>query len=77
MQVNDFSQAVETLTSGRADVIVNDGLAVLDYLKQKPNADIKIAVKSEKTPAAHFPLRKDGTLKKISEKYFGEDISTK
>lgn len=95
VQVNDFSQAVETLTSGRADVIVNDGLAVLDYLKQKPNADIKIAVKSEKTPAAHFPLRKgsddltqainksiaklrkDGTLKKISEKYFGEDISSK
>ncbi len=95
VQVNDFSQAVETLTSGRADVIVNDGLAVLDYLKQKPNADIKIAAKSEKTPAAHFPLRKgsddlteainksiaelrkDGTLKKISEKYFGEDISTK
>ena len=58
VQVNDFSQAVDTLTSGRADVIVNDGLAVLDYLKQHPDADIKVAATSEKTPAAQLPFRK-------------------
>lgn len=93
VQVNDFGQAVETLQSGRADVTLNDGLAVLDYLKQKPDANIKIAAKSEKTPAAQLPFRKggddlvkavndaiaklqkDGTLTKISEKYFGEDFS--
>lgn len=93
VQVNDFGQAVEALQSGRADVTLNDGLAVLDYLKQKPDANIKIAAKSEKTPAAQLPFReggddlvkvvndaiaklqKDGTLTKISEKYFGEDFS--
>ena len=93
VQVNDFGHAVEALQSGRADVTLNDGLAVLDYLKQKPDANIKIAAKSEKTPAAQLPFRKgsddlvkavndaiaklqkDGTLTKISEKYFGEDFS--
>ena len=93
VQVHDFGQAVEALQSGRADVTLNDGLAVLDYLKQKPDANIKIAAKSEKTPAAQLPFRKgsddlvkavndaiaklqkDGTLTKISEKYFGEDFS--
>ncbi|KAB7786521.1 transporter substrate-binding domain-containing protein [Bifidobacterium cebidarum] len=95
VQVNDFGQAVDALTTGRADVTLNDGLAALDYLKQKPDADIKIAAKSEKTPAAYLPFRKgsddlvkevnkaiaklqkDGTLTKISEKYFGEDFSQK
>ena len=93
VQVNDFGQQVDAITSGRADVSLNDGLAALDYLKQKPDADIKIAAKSEKTPAAYLPFRKgsddlvkevnkaivklqkDGTLTKISEKYFGEDFS--
>lgn len=95
VQVNDFSQAVEALRSGRADVTVNDGLAALDYLKHKPDADIAIAFKSEKTAAAHLPFRKgsddlseavdkaistlrdNGTLARISDKYFGEDVSSK
>lgn len=95
VQVNDFGQQVDALQSGRADVTLNDGLAVLDYLKQKPDADIKIVAKSEKTPAAQLPFRKgsddlvkavdqaiaklqkNGTLTKISEKYFDEDFSQK
>lgn len=95
VQVNDFSQAVAALSSGRADVTLNDGLAVLDYLKQKPDANIRIAAKTAKTAAAQLPFRKgsgdlvkavnqaiaalqkDGTLKKISEKYFNEDFSIK
>ncbi|MBT1164527.1 transporter substrate-binding domain-containing protein [Bifidobacterium felsineum] len=93
VQVNDFGQAVDALTTGRADVTLNDGLAVLDYLKQKPNADIKIVAKSDSARSAALPFRKgsedlikevnkaiaklqkDGTLTKISEKYFGEDVS--
>lgn len=95
ISINDFSQAVDAITSGRADVTLNDKLAVLDYLKQKPNADVKIAAKSEVSPAAAFPVRKgendlvkainkalaqlqkDGTLKKLSVRYFGEDVSVK
>lgn len=95
VSVNDFAQAVDAITSGRADVTLNDKLAVLDYLKQKPDADVQIAAKSEISPAAAFPIRKgeddlvkalndalaklqkDGTLKKLSVKYFGEDVSVK
>lgn len=93
VQINDFSQAVDAITSGRADATVNDGLAFLDYMKQKPDADIKAAVKSESVASGYLPFRKssddlvkavndaiaklqqDGTLAKISETYFGEDIS--
>lgn len=95
MSVNDFAQAVDAITAGRADVTLNDKLAVLDYLKQKPNAGVQISAKSEVSPAAAFPIRKgedslvkalnealaklqkDGTLKKLSIKYFGEDVSVK
>lgn len=58
VSVNDFAQAVDAITSGRADVTLNDKLAVLDYLKQKPDADVQIAAKSEISPAAAFPIRK-------------------
>ena len=89
VQVNDFGQQVDAITSGRADVSLNDGLAALDYLKQKPDADIKIAAKSEKTPAAYLPFRKgsDDLVKEVNKaivklqkdgtltKYFGEDFS--
>ena len=95
VSVNDFPQAVDALSAGRADVTVNDKLAVLDYLKQKPDANIKIAATSETTPAAAFPIRKgeddlikaindalaklqkDGTLKQLGDKYFGQDVSVK
>ncbi|NMM92885.1 amino acid ABC transporter substrate-binding protein [Bifidobacterium oedipodis] len=95
VSINDFPQAVDALSSGRADVTVNDKLAVLDYLKQKPDANIKIAATSETTPAAAFPIRKgeddlvkaindalaklqkDGTLKQLGVKYFGQDVSVK
>ena len=95
VSVNDFAQAVDAIIAGRADVTLNDKLAVLDYLKQKPDAEVQISAKSEVTPAAAFPVRKgedsltkalngalaklqkDGTLKKLSVKYFGEDVSVK
>lgn len=69
VQVNDFGQQVNAITSGRADVSLNDGLAALDYLKQKPDADIKIAAKSEKTPAAYLPFRKgsDDLVKEVNK----------
>lgn len=40
--VDSFSNAVELLQSNRADVTLNTDVAFYDYLKQKPNAPIKI-----------------------------------
>lgn len=40
--VDSFSNAIELLQSHRADVTLNTDVAFYDYLKQKPNAPIKI-----------------------------------
>jgi cystine transport system substrate-binding protein len=40
--VDGFNQAIELLNSKRVDVTINDNLSVLDFLKQKPDANIQI-----------------------------------
>jgi L-cystine transport system substrate-binding protein len=90
--VEGFTQAVELITSKRIDVTINDKPPVLDYLKQKPNAPIKIVATSNNASVSGFMFRKnstklvdavnkalkdmiaDGTYKKISVKWFGEDV---
>lgn len=93
--IEGLTQSLDLITSGRVDATVNDKLAILDYLKRKPNAAIKI-VKEEKNSAesaflfrkgndklvkevnkALADMKKDGTYKKISDKWFGEDVSPK
>lgn len=61
VSINDFSQAVDALNAGRADAFVNDRLSVLDYLKNKPDANVQIVATSESAPAATFPVRKGET----------------
>lgn len=45
--VEGFNQAIELLNSGRVDATVNDNLTVLDFLKQRPDANIEIVDRSE------------------------------
>ncbi len=92
--VEGFAQAAELLVQGRVDVIVNDNIAVLDYLASTGSKDIKIvgdagdevsrqaftfrkgdADLRDQADKALKTLRDDGTLKKISEKYFKADVS--
>lgn len=91
--VDSFNQAMDLIATGRVDVVLNDNLTVLDYLKQKPDTPIKVVAKNEEGQPTAFMFRKgstdlsdamskalddmrqDGTLKAISEKWFGEDIS--
>jgi len=40
--VEGFVQTVELISSKRADITVNDKLSVLDFLKHKPDAPVKI-----------------------------------
>ena len=44
-------------------------MAVLDYLKQKPDAEVQISAKSEVSPAAAFPIRKgeDDLVKAVND----------
>lgn len=93
--VEGLAQAVEVVRTGRADVTLNDNLAVLDYLKKTPNSGLEIklvADASEKRGAglilrkgedasvaklseAVEALEKDGTLAKLGQQFFGQDIS--
>lgn len=41
--VDGFNQAVELLVSKRIDATINDSLSYLDYKKQKPEKNIKVA----------------------------------
>lgn len=93
VKVDGFNQAVDLVTTNRVDGTFNDKLSALDYLKQKPNAPIKLIDEEKEASKSAFLFRKksdelveevnkalnemneDGTLKKISEKWFGEDVS--
>ncbi|AVK50439.1 amino acid ABC transporter substrate-binding protein [Clostridium sp. MF28] len=89
----NFSKSIDLIINGRADATINDDLTFYDYLKQKPDAPLKIADKQDKASEngvlirkgndsfvnavndALDKLSKDGTLEKISEKYFGTNVT--
>ena len=93
--VDGMAQAIQLVKQDRADFTMNDNLAVLDYLKKFPDADLEIkltAPASEmrgsglvlikgddavvaKLNDAMAELTADGTLTKLSEEFFGADIS--
>lgn len=97
VKVDGFNQAVDLVTSKRADGTYNDRLSALDYLKQKPDAPIEVIEQENlsednisksamlfrqgsddlaaEVNKALDAMREEGTLKAISEKWFGEDVS--
>ena len=94
--VQDFGPGVQLVVQGRVDAIVNDNIAVLDYLATSGNDQVKIAGDAgddtlqqalafrkdepqlqQEADAALKKLAADGTLAKISEKYFKADVTTK
>lgn len=91
--VEAFPLAITQVKQGRVDVVINDKLAVLEYLASTGDKGVKIVAPiGEKTEQAFAfrnndaalakefntaldELRADGTLAKISEKYFQADVS--
>ncbi|WP_041056167.1 amino acid ABC transporter substrate-binding protein [Jeotgalibacillus campisalis] len=57
VQVEGLAQAIELIKTGRAEVTVNDKLAILDFQKQQPNAGIKIAAEEENASENAFMFR--------------------
>ncbi len=93
--VDQFSQAATLLAQGRVDAIVNDNIAVLDYLETSGSDEVKIAGYAgedvgeqaltfrqdspqlqREADRALETLRADGTLERLSQKYFGTDVSS-
>ena len=93
--VEGLAQSIELIKQGRAEVTVNDKLAVLDYMKTQNDKNVKIVAESDDVSEMAFTFNKgneeliekvnkqleamkeDGTLTKISEEWFGEDVSAK
>ncbi|MFD1245269.1 transporter substrate-binding domain-containing protein [Paralysiella testudinis] len=95
--VDGMAQALTLVQQKRADLTLNDSLALLDYLKKNPQSGLQVAWRADsdgklgagfivnkgndkalaKISAAVEELRKDGTLKKLGEEFFGEDVSQK
>lgn len=92
--VEQFSQAADLVASGRVDAIVNDNIAVLDYLATTGSDRVEIVGDAGEevgeqalafrqgdralvleTDRALDALRADGTLARISERYFNADVS--
>lgn len=93
--VDGMAQAIQLVKQDRADFTMNDNLAVLDYLKKFPDANLEIKLKAPaseqrgsglvlikgndevvaKLDEAMAELAADGTLTKLSEEFFGADIS--
>ena len=57
--VEGFNQAIELLNSGRVDATVNDNLTVLDFLKQRPDAKVKVVDESGDAAQSALLFRKD------------------
>ncbi|MFC4078284.1 amino acid ABC transporter substrate-binding protein [Salinithrix halophila] len=88
----DMMTAMQDVAAKRADLSMNDRLAVAEMLKTRDLPLKKVGKPMEKSESA-FPvpkgnedlvkeinkaldgMRKDGTLTKISKKWFGEDVS--
>ncbi|WP_188456984.1 amino acid ABC transporter substrate-binding protein [Virgibacillus oceani] len=56
--VEGLAQSIELLKQGRADVTVNDKLAVLDYLNQEGDDSIKIAAEESNASETAFTFNK-------------------
>lgn len=54
VSVEGLAQSIELLKQGRADVTVNDKLAVLDYLKQKGDDSVKIVAEENDASKSAF-----------------------
>ncbi|PPA70618.1 amino acid ABC transporter substrate-binding protein [Jeotgalibacillus proteolyticus] len=59
IQVEGLAQAIELIKAGRAEVTVNDKLAILDFQQQQPNAGIKIAAEESNASESGFMFRQD------------------
>lgn len=60
--VDGFAQAIKLLNQGRVDVVVNDSIAVYQYLAETGDTSVKIAVETDEKSEQGFAARKDSGL---------------
>ena len=60
--VDGFAQAIKLLNQGRVDVVVNDSIAVYQYLAETGDKTVKIAAQTDEKSEQGFAARKDSGL---------------
>ena len=58
VSIQDFSQSVQLVASGRADATINSEVSTLDFLSQKPDAPIEIVERTRSGNGIAIPFRK-------------------
>ncbi len=56
--VNAMAQSISELMNGRADCTLNYVTAFADYMKEHPEAEVKIAATTDPEPSSYIPVRK-------------------
>lgn len=56
--VDDMSLAIQNLEQGRVDALVNDKLAIRNYLATRKDADVKVVAETDDTSRSVFAARK-------------------
>ncbi|MBO4819548.1 MAG: transporter substrate-binding domain-containing protein [Firmicutes bacterium] len=59
--VNAMAQSITEVLSGRADCTLNYITAFADYMKEHPDAAVKVACESEPEPSSYIPVKKGET----------------
>lgn len=65
--VDDLNQTFELLLSGRIDATLNAEVTFYDYIKEHPDADIKIAVLTDEASEVAIPMRKGDETASLRE----------
>lgn len=63
--VDDFNQTIQLLESGRIDATLNDEVVFYDYMKQHPDAALKIAAENDEPTHVAFPLRREAATESL------------
>lgn len=56
---NGFSESIQLVLQNRADATVNDNVTYLDYIKQQPDANVKVAATSEEATESALLVRRE------------------
>lgn len=56
--VNAMAQSISEVLNGRADCTLNYVTAFADYMKEQPDAPVKVAVYSDPEPSSYIPVLK-------------------
>ncbi len=56
--VNEMAQSISEVLNGRADLTLNYATAFNDYIKQHPEADVKIVTVGDPEPTSYIPVLK-------------------